>query len=424
MGSRSQLSLITTESHPVYYTYNAPAVNFSGNGYIGIYGTRFLQFSSDIEVSSIRDQNKGVFVHTQSDRVTILGQTLSTRSSETFTVMPVLKLPAEEYIYYGLSMSNDDFDGGAVRYSSILIVGTENKTIMKLNVTQQVTVFINRQYHVLKTGIESQHVIDELQTVFITSANDLSGTKIVTNKPVSVFSGHRCTNNYDMCSHQVEQIPPTEYWGKIFYTTPLIGTEIYSIRFLAAYSSTNISIICSNGEIDLTYYLDEGDIGYKSCNFYCSVHSSKPILVTQFSHEDQGGRTFSSSVMTLVPGRRHYTSRFAVSAMRLVAQVGFVHSIHVIVTEEFYQRDKIFLRNTNRLIPIGQRFLWRRIVGKDNTTEAYVTLLQTSNEIRAEIYHSNKDALMTYMMYGFTGTDGYGHAASFVLNKGECKSTK
>jgi len=78
--------------------------------------------------------------------------------------------------------------------SALFVVGTENNTMMNLTVTQPVTINIQNSTHDLLTGIQYSFVINWLQTVLIESLGHLTGTKIVTNKPVSVFSDHECAN--------------------------------------------------------------------------------------------------------------------------------------------------------------------------------------------------------------------------------------
>ena len=412
----SRVFLVNTESHPIYYSFNAPGANFFGDGYIDAKTTTYILFPLKIEVSSITDQDKGIHVHVQSDHVTVFGQTSAARSSETFTAISISRVPHGEYVYYGMSLSGKDNDGTA-RHTSILIVGTENNTRLTLNVTQQIAAFINQSRHILQEGVEYYLVLHEFQTVYLRSAYDLSGSKVKADKPVSVFSGHECASYLDTCSHQVEQMPPTEYWGKIFYTTPLVSARTYIISILAAFASTKITVYCLNIENELTYTLDEGEIWDKKHRSFCTIHSSNPILVIQFSQAYLGHNTTSNSMMTLVPAKRHYSSRFAISSMRLTAQTNYTHYIHVLVTEKYFQKDKIFLATSDKTYPIGKDYDWIRIGGENNITEAYVTSL-IATEIQAEIYHSNKDALMAYMMYGFSGTDGYGHAAEIDHNAG------
>ena len=50
----------------------------------------------------------------------------------------------------------------------------------------------------------------------IESDNDLTGTRITSSKPLSVFSGSDCVSvpqNIGHCNHLVEQVPLTVTWG-------------------------------------------------------------------------------------------------------------------------------------------------------------------------------------------------------------------
>ena len=56
------------------------------------------------------------------------------------------------------------------------------------------------------------------------AGTDLSGTIITSDKPIAVFGGNECANiptAVAFCDHIVEEIPPTNTWGKSFGTMPL-----------------------------------------------------------------------------------------------------------------------------------------------------------------------------------------------------------
>ena len=116
------------------------------------------------------------------------------------------------------------------------------------------------------------------------TTSDLSGTKIIANKPVSVFSGHRGAYvPYGNYGYMIEQIPLTTSWGTTYYVAPLSTRNFYSIKVLAAHDNTNVTMYC-NGTAQ-SYSLNEK--GHTTRNFdnqeYCAIHANKEVLVAQFS---------------------------------------------------------------------------------------------------------------------------------------------
>lgn len=62
-------------------------------------------------------------------------------------------------------------------------------------------------------------VLNKFQTARVMSKQDLSGTIMDGNKRFAVFSGNddvKVGDAFDYFGHLVEQIPPSEAWGKVF----------------------------------------------------------------------------------------------------------------------------------------------------------------------------------------------------------------
>jgi len=308
-GGRPSIIIMTTESQPVYYSIEIPGIGYYHDGAITANNDNIVNLPSSVEVLSHDDQDKGIYLKTSSDRVPVIGQNLgSVATVDSFLALSNSQFCVPQYTYYGMTVA----EGRNSYYSSVLIVGTENNTMMKLTVTQPVTIKVDDTDTNLISGRQYSFVINRLQTVYVRSVEDLTGTKIVTNKPVSVFSGHE----YDVdAEYHTEQIPPTTLWGRVYYTAPLATRRSYTIKVLAAYNSTNIDIYCNDTR--RSYAINEGEFVNRTSTLqeYCVIYCSKSVMVAQFSL-DQSDGGIGDPMMTLVPATDLYTNNFAFSTLR------------------------------------------------------------------------------------------------------------
>ena len=402
---------MTTDSQPLSYYIQAPGIGFHQNGTVTADNEAIVYFPSTAEVTSHIDQNKGIHLKTSSSSVTVIGQNVHAGSDDTFLVQPIIKLSATMYVYYGITAPRTIVHN-ELRHSSVLLVGTENDTIMKLTVTQSVTISVGTTTTDLTPGRQYSFVINQLQTVYIESLEDLTGTKIVTSNPISVFSGHECGNvpyNIAYCGHLVEQIPPTALWGKTYYIAPLATRNSYTIKILAAHDSTKINIYCKN--LLESYTINEGEFFNKTLQLqeYCAINSNNNILVVQFAHgsNDDGA---GEPMMTLVPATNQYDNKFKFSTLHGAT---YNHYVNIIVMEQYYQPDVMYLLagtinkslDTQHWVPVKS----------NNVIEAYATQVNIPEGV-VEIIHSNIAALMTTIVYGFTN-DGYGHPGGLNIFK-------
>ena len=400
----ASILIMTSDSQPVIYYIQAPGIGFHQNGIVTADNGTIVSFPSTAEVTSHIDQNKGIYLNTNSSSVTVIGQNIVSGSDDTFLAQPTIKLSVSMYIYYGISVPRTTVHSG-LYHSTVLLVGTEDNTIMTLTVTQSVTIGVGAITTDLTPGRQYSFVINRLQTVYIESLEDLTGTKIVTDKPISVFSGHECANvPYDAyyCDHLVEQIPPTILWGQIYYTAPLATRRSYTIKILAARDSTNVTVNC--GDSLESYVINEREFFNKTLQSqeYCAINSNKIILVVQFSH-GSGEDGFGDPMMTLVPAISQYDHKFKFSTLRNVIRN---HYVNILVIAQYYQPDIIYLTagkisrslSTQHWVPITV----------NNVIEAYITQVNITEGV-VEIVHSNSAALMTTIVYGFGDHRGYGH---------------
>ena len=413
----ASLVLLTTESQPVSYFVEAPGIEDYYNGTLIADNVAIVNLNDTIVVSSHVEQDKGIYLTTESDRVTAIGQTISATfpSGDTFLALPITNFCAVEYVYYGISVQRTT--GHSIPFTGVvLIVGTKNDTMMKLMVPQSVNISVGNITTELTPGKEYSFIINSLQTMLIESLEDLTGTKIITDNEVSVFSGHQAGSvpfNLSNFDHLVEQIPSVTFWGNVHYIAPLNTRTSYTIKILAAYNFTGVIIYCNDTVEYATIHEKKFVTKILSNQDYCAVHSNKSVLVVQYGHGQNDDRN-GDSMMTLVPATIQYLNKLDFSTIR--SSNNYDNFVNIIVMAQYYQPSMMYLRTevTGGVNVSLESQDWIPIV-VNNITEAYAT--QVTVEGVTHIIHLNSTALLTAIAYGFTSIRGYGHPGGLNQNQ-------
>ena len=422
---------MTTDVQPVFYTIEAPWVGYHTKGTITAGCRVTVGLPSNLTVLSLYDQSKGICVKISSKKVTVQGDPQGTcndyyyycwrhyyymRQVETFAVIPVTSLCTNEYKYYAVSVNSSS----SYYNSSILVVGTEDNTMMKLIVTQSVTISMCNIITHLTPYREYSFMINRLQTVYIGSPSDLTGSKIITNKEVSVFSGH--PHGYMLHSepsHVIKQIPPTVLWGKVHYVTPFKDIPAgYAIKIVAS-SHCTIKIYC-NSSLSPIFTVDLTDQQFAVKEFFnnefCIIWSSSDVLVAQFSVGEHFVTGYDDLIMTLVPSTKQYYDQFVFSVVNnKIYPIDVYSYVNIIVMAKYYQPNEIYLITEGNNTSLETQE-WVPIT-INNVTEAYATQVNVTYGV-VEIFHTNEAALMTVTIYGFSSSGSYGTAVYGHTNKG------
>ena len=422
--------MTTTESTPVYYHIEAPGIDFCRNGTIIPNTQNIVDLPKNLTgrshtfPHSVRDKiPKAIHLKTSSDKVTVIGQSNAQFTLDTFLAVPLRKLCVSEYVYYPFSVAAFVRADG-----SIAIVGTENKTKVTIIVPVNAKVSTNSTtgWNIRRSGKRSRYIINKMQTVYVSAyLNDLTGTKIIANKPLSVISGHECAFVPYLtwaCDHLVEQVLPTALWGTKYYVAPLASRKSYTLKIIAAQNDTKLQLVCNGTHRN--FKIDEGKILQQvySNQEYCAVHSNKKISVVQLSHgtrEDNAG----DPMMTLIPAVNDFSSEIVSSTNHNITFSKYVQFINVIVMAKYFQPSQIYLK-TSSINKSLESYNWVPIT-VDNTIEAYAAqvYLKATDEV-FQITHFNSSALMSAIIYGFLidphykySRGGYGHPAGLNFAK-------
>ena len=168
-------------------SFTVTPINLSGS--VSTSST-IVNIPSSFEVLSVIERNKGIIVEAGGS-VNVYGISSHIFSADAYLALPCTVMEVDEYEYYGISYVNVNS-----RPSVILLVACENETIVKFD--------------------SSTITLNSMETYQMESVNDITGTRITSSKPLSVFSGSECANVPQVvgaCDHLVEQVPPTVTWG-------------------------------------------------------------------------------------------------------------------------------------------------------------------------------------------------------------------
>lgn len=332
--------------------------------------------------------------------------------------------------------------------SQFLIIPCEDDSTIEITPSQIVTVggFRTQQFGVgtsRATGVW-QDVFGNRpkagETLLITSSSDLTGTIISSNKPIAVFAGHQCAQvpvGRTACDHLVEQIPPSTSWGYTFLLNPLAVRESGDIyRVVSIYDDTEVSVTCVNEGDDnfqteslatlsraqRSNWLEYSTRGSntESCAHrrFCSLQSTKPVLVAQYSQGysvDVGCITSAAEVgdpfMSIISPIVQYQNDYLITSF--IASAGPFPSrfVSVSVYKDFFQPNLIMLNDTT-FEPDSSK--WNRIYCSDGEVCGY-GLYKEIERGNHRLYHSNPNAGISIQFYGYQQQNSFGFPAGMEL---------
>ncbi len=297
--------------------------------------------ANQINLRSPNERNKGVYIYSKDgDPLSVIALAEEIQSSDAFKVLPCVHHPSNGYEYYAVSVpisqipeQDEDYPDASEFLdiegrSALVIVTTEDDTTLQITLTQNVDLEADDlKDQVPKGEIEAGlpvtiNLPKRIQTLYFGSDEDLSGSRVVSDKPIAFFSGHECgtvPSNISFCDHMNEQIPPTATWGKQFITAPLAErTSGDTFKIIASRDNTNVRIGCTNDE-SMSISLDKGEMSQFviSSDSSCYFVSSQPILLVQFSMSSTLDKVFlSDPFMIIVPPVEQYRSRYNIHSFR------------------------------------------------------------------------------------------------------------
>lgn len=137
---------------------------------------------------------------------------------------------------------------------------------------------------------------------------DITGTLVTSDKPIAIFSGHRCADvpsGVGYCDYLVEQLPSVSGWGKTFHTSLFSGRARYTVRVIASQDNTTFSTLPAG----LIGTLNAGQFADVELAEAAEFVSSNPVLLAQFirGYADDAAAKGDPSMVLVTPAEMGMT---------------------------------------------------------------------------------------------------------------------
>ncbi len=154
---------------------------------------------------------------------------------------------------------------------------------------------------------------EEYQLRATTNPEDLTGTKITSTAPVSVYGGEQCanipTNGYYACDYIVEQNVPDDAWGTSFLTEPLKTRHNGDyFELVADQPGTEVKL---NGT--LVAKLNAGEHYSQEVEVPSEWTSNKPIELSQDSNSSTYDGTTGDPSMMIIPPYQQFETGYTIT---------------------------------------------------------------------------------------------------------------
>lgn len=381
-----------------------------------------VELSKDLKITSIDERDKGVHIKSNGRGVSVVALSEEDKSADLFLVSPPVYLP-DHYVYYAVSVERNVTQDD-IYNSAFLVVATEDGTEVVITPTTNVT--LSPMSGINGTGLAGQPmsvVLNKMNTLYVTSSENLSGSKVVANKPITFISGHECGNiptGVSFCDHMFEQIPPTSTWGKEFYTVPLKSRRSFDVIVLVASENDTIITRLCNPPMETANLSISDSGGVISLNIsseqYCRFLSNKPVLVAQFAVASDVDSTSADPFMMIIPPFEQYRNKYFIPTF----EPQYNGTLHYFVNVVLITSSKLDL---DMMLFDGShiRANWSEIVCDVHRCAYGVQLDVNVSSTSHVLSHMNPEVLFSATVYAFGLRIGQGYTAGYNQKPVACK---
>lgn len=258
------------------------------------------------------------------DDITVFAHNQAVTTSEACMLYPTDVL-SNDYIILSYNSDGTAYDNYlyiSSTPSQFAIIATEDNT--EVTITPSVPTFINKKKTQYVTMNKGQVYLVQALIDADNEKNDLSGSKVTTNKPVAIFTGQQratvpiAASVGDNPSRDLlfEQLPPLRILGRNAFIVPFVQpkavNKIYKdiFRIIVPYDNTEILINYKSIGTFNAGYLYEGNAELPQV-----INATNPILVGQYKKTatlSTDANAISDPFMLIVPPKEQFMNKYRV----------------------------------------------------------------------------------------------------------------
>ena len=410
------LTVHTLKSASVQYNIESLNQGFSyfGTTTAGDPDIVAIPLTYEVFLSSYSYRNLGMHITSpETEPVSVVAWSKNNLGYFSYLGLPCHAQPTNSYVYYAVSSH------GFINFPGyILLVGCMNNTNVTIAPSQyaNITMPINPQspssgYNTYRAGENNTFIVHAGQTIKIDQAFvDLSGTKIISDAPLTVISGHSLAQvplGISDADPMATQVPPTITWGKEFLLSPHHNRNTGQFyKIIADKNGTNVQRRCGT-DPTVNATLSSGQVyQFNTSNTsYCSLVSNKPIYVGHVgTSRNFNGGTYGDPTLNTVPPINQY-----LHSIEYTRYFAIFSGVNLLMPRDQYFSNHLILDNT--LYPIT----WGSTIYFPNGTIAgYGWYASTSGT--HTFTHPSTSGRIFLSVYGWTSYHGYAFSGGMGLD--------
>ena len=416
--------MIGTPFQQASYNVESSTGNISA-GTVSSSASTVVTIRSDFEVTSsgFEHRMKGIRVRATSENpiyvlVTIRYPDFFVTGYGSYLVHPNYEFEGiSNYEYFAMSTDYAGEPAIRNRRSNILLVGNSDETSISITPTQRVRLPQDAQTNspIIEVAAGTTHnvTLNSLQTMGFSNILDLTGTKIVSDKPLTVLTGHQCAQvpiTVFFCEPLYVHVPPTINWGQLFLLAPFAGRRAdQQYKLVTSTNSTTIAYRCAGQKsmgLESSKAGDSFILAFPR-NSYCYLTASSHVFMAQIAPGSTSDSMGDPAVAIVSPITGHVRST---SFLNLPSSVFPNNFITVTVQANHFNVSQI------QLDGYKLNCTWTDIHNTINDNIVGYGCTTSVSTGTHTVLHSAENGVLSVVTYGWNARRSLGYAYLTGLN--------